>query len=326
MSSIDQVDGSSIGSMQKKSTNYKDQADDFFSNFLEPNNLNQIRSQVKQFIDCDTNHPTVLITSGGTTVPMEHNTVRFVDNFSAGTRGSASAEYFLEKGYKVIFLYRLKSLEPFTRHINVWQLMESLSSSDSGSQVGPSIGDNLSKTVKIYKENKANILMITFTTLAEYLYYLREISFSMQPLGPKAALYLAAAVSDFYIPPTDMATHKIQSKNGPISLVFELVPKMLRPLVKFWVPSAFVVSFKLETDESILLDKARKALLCYGHHLVIANILHTRKSQVLIVTEKESHQITLPNPEMEIESLIVDEVISRHKTFINMKLNVEKLI
>jgi phosphopantothenate-cysteine ligase len=44
--------------------------------------------------------------SGGTTVPLEHNTVRFVDNFSAGTRGSASAEYFLEKSYVVIFIYR----------------------------------------------------------------------------------------------------------------------------------------------------------------------------------------------------------------------------
>lgn len=30
--------------------------------------------------------------SGGTTVPLERETVRFVDNFSAGTRGSASAE------------------------------------------------------------------------------------------------------------------------------------------------------------------------------------------------------------------------------------------
>lgn len=49
--------------------------------------------------------------SGGTTVPLEHNTVRFVDNFSAGTRGSASAEYFLEKNYVVIFIYRLVSLE-----------------------------------------------------------------------------------------------------------------------------------------------------------------------------------------------------------------------
>lgn len=34
----------------------------------------------------------VLVTSGGTTVPLERNTVRFVDNFSAGTRGSASTE------------------------------------------------------------------------------------------------------------------------------------------------------------------------------------------------------------------------------------------
>jgi phosphopantothenoylcysteine synthetase/decarboxylase len=45
--------------------------------------------------------------SGGTAIPLEHNTVRFVDNFSAGTRGSASAEYFLEMSYAVVFIYRL---------------------------------------------------------------------------------------------------------------------------------------------------------------------------------------------------------------------------
>lgn len=54
--------------------------------------------------------------SGGTTVPLELNTVRFVDNFSAGTRGACSAEYFLQAGYAVIFLHRLKSLEPYARH------------------------------------------------------------------------------------------------------------------------------------------------------------------------------------------------------------------
>ena len=31
--------------------------------------------------------------SGGTTVPVERNTVRFLDNFSSGQRGAASAEY-----------------------------------------------------------------------------------------------------------------------------------------------------------------------------------------------------------------------------------------
>ena len=44
-------------------------------------------------------HKIVLVTSGGTTVPFERNTVRFIDNFSAGTRGSSSAEHFLAAGY-----------------------------------------------------------------------------------------------------------------------------------------------------------------------------------------------------------------------------------
>ena len=55
-----------------------------------------------------------------------------------------------------------------------------------------------------YQRLKHNILMITFTTLSDYLYYLREITVQLKPLGSKAMLYLAAAVSDFYIPPKDM--------------------------------------------------------------------------------------------------------------------------
>lgn len=70
--------------------------------------------------------------SGGTTVPLEHNTVRFVDNFSAGTRGAASAEYFLEHGYVVIFMHRLKSLEPFTRHFSGQKYMDMLELHDQG--------------------------------------------------------------------------------------------------------------------------------------------------------------------------------------------------
>lgn len=31
--------------------------------------------------------------SGGTTVPLESKTVRFIDNFSVGSRGAASTEY-----------------------------------------------------------------------------------------------------------------------------------------------------------------------------------------------------------------------------------------
>ena len=34
-----------------------------------------------------------VVSSGGTTVPLEANTVRFFDNFSTGSRGAASVEY-----------------------------------------------------------------------------------------------------------------------------------------------------------------------------------------------------------------------------------------
>lgn len=55
------------------------------------------------------------------------------------------------------------------------------------------------------------------------------------------------------------AVHKIQSADGPLALNLSKVPKMLGVLRGTWAPGAFVVSFKLETDESILLSKVRAA-------------------------------------------------------------------
>ena len=36
------------------------------------------------------------VTSGGTTVPLERRCIRFIDNFSGGTRGALSVEQFLQ--------------------------------------------------------------------------------------------------------------------------------------------------------------------------------------------------------------------------------------
>jgi phosphopantothenate-cysteine ligase len=57
----------------------------------------------------------------------------------------------------------------------------------------------------------------------------------------------------------------MQSEAGPPTICLKLVPKMLEPLVNIWVPNAYVVSFKLETDEDLLIDKARGALNKYKH-------------------------------------------------------------
>ena len=54
--------------------------------------IEELLISVRNFIK-KTKGPFVLITSGGTAVPLEMQTVRFLDNFSTGNRGAASAEY-----------------------------------------------------------------------------------------------------------------------------------------------------------------------------------------------------------------------------------------
>lgn len=60
-----------------------------------------------------------------------------------------------------------------------------------------------------YKEafDQKKLLQLTFTTLSEYLWLLRSACQALAPLENKAILYLAAAVSDFYIPSNEMVIH-----------------------------------------------------------------------------------------------------------------------
>lgn len=73
-----------------------------------------------------------------------------------------------------------------------------------------------------------------------------------------------------------MPQHKIQSSDSGLKLELFQVPKKLGLLTKLWAPHSFVVSFKLETDEDLLISKAESAIVNYGVHLVIANLLQVR--------------------------------------------------
>ncbi|XP_047498894.1 phosphopantothenate--cysteine ligase-like isoform X1 [Penaeus chinensis] len=266
--------------------------------------------------------PIALVTSGGTTVPLERNTVRFVDNFSAGTRGAASTEYFLSQGYAVIFIHREKSVTPFLRHLDPSFLLDALQEGPGCLQLSATHSANVRPIWLNYQRVKSEgrILWLTFTTLSDYLWLLRAATQCLQQRAPKALLYLAAAVSDFYIPQDKISEHKIHTSSGPLTVTLQLVPKMLSPLVSIWGPELFVVSFKLETDEKKLIEKATEALQKYKHDLVIGNLLQTRREEVTFVTEKESSLLRLTEHQkaekIEIEKLIVDEVVSRHKNFI----------
>jgi phosphopantothenate-cysteine ligase len=306
--------------------NTTDLESDYFSSNPPPAALPRHKTLARTFIDqhVSSRRRVVLITSGGTTVPLEHNTVRFIDNFSAGTRGATSAEYFLEAGYAVIFLHRQFSLLPYSRHYSHSTncFLDFLHEGDEGNVVAnEEYRAAMLEVLRKYKAAKRNnlLLLLPFTTISEYLFELREIAMLMRPLGRSGLFYLAAAVSDFFVPKERMAEHKIQSleipTNSSISkatsvpasaseekektekeeaptqvqskkLIVDLdpVPKFLKRLVDGWAPESMIVSFKLETDPQILVSKAHYALNRYAHHLVIGNLLSTRKWEVVFVS------------------------------------------
>lgn len=300
------ISSSSSSSAQQAESHY-------FTHEPPPKDLKTNTTLAREFIGrhVDEGRRVVLVTSGGTTVPLEQQTVRYIDNFSAGTRGATSAEYFLDNGYAVIFLHRQFSLLPFSRHYshNTRSFLDYMKEENGQVVVDEQHQEEMLRVLRQYTEVKreGKLLILSYVSITEYLWNLREVAQLMRPLGPNAMFYLAAAVSDFFVPQDRMVEHKIQSNEeflqGPDgasgasnvkpaartegrSLVIDLepVPKFLKQLVDGWAPQAMIVSFKLETDPSLLVRKAQYSLNKYSHHLVIGNLLLTRKWEVVFVS------------------------------------------
>ena len=299
-------------------TSPEDLSDSFFRSNQGPSDLSETKCKLEEFVKYQheiCQRSVCLVTSGGTTVPLEVNTVRFVDNFSAGTRGSASAEYFLAAGYAVVFLHRDKSLMPFSRHVDTLELLQNMDLQADGTiSLSGGAAGTLKPVVERSKQLSGNLLCIKFTSLTSYLWLLRlssQVLSSVSSSERRSLLYLAAAVSDFYIPAGELPEHKIQSSQGPPTVKLQLVPKMLRPLVSQWASNCFVVSFKLETDPDILISKSRAALVKYGHSLVIGNILNTRKREVVFVDRNTEERLELSSEELEAGTEIEEKIIRK---------------
>ncbi|XP_061893548.1 phosphopantothenate--cysteine ligase [Entelurus aequoreus] len=295
--------------------------------FAAPSHVDEVKDEMAAFAQrhAKAGRRVVLITSGGTKVPLESRTVRFLDNFSSGRRGASSAEYFLDAGYAVIFLHRHRSLYPYTRTFSAVNMLDTLQFNAGDVVVNQQVLPNIAKVLKRYREvtDGKLLLPVDFNTLSEYLHLLKAAAQALSTIGSKAMFYLAAAVSDFYIPASEMPEHKIQSSNGPLQLTMNMVPKILSPLVKDWAPKAFVISFKLETDASILLEKARRALDTYRHQVVVANVLDSRRGYVMVVTPTSQDEVVLSKEdaknEVEIEERIVTNLTAAHDHFITQQ-------
>ncbi|XP_065664973.1 uncharacterized protein LOC100198319 isoform X5 [Hydra vulgaris] len=141
---------------------------DYFAKSRPPSNLDEAKRTIQDFAvkHRQLGRHIVLVTSGGTTVPIESNTVRFLDNFSQGTRGACSAEYFLLHGYAVIFLHRQRSYEPFCRHFEGHNALDLLEPQlDSAGNYHVAVDEQrapgLAEVVRRYKELETDVNIIS---------------------------------------------------------------------------------------------------------------------------------------------------------------------
>lgn len=186
---------------------------------------------------------------------------------------------------------------------------------------------------------EGRLLTVPYRTVDGYLAKLQLCAQTLSISHSLALVFLAAAVSDFYVPMAERDEHKIQSGANEDGLVLHLkpVPKVMGLLRHSWAPHAFVVSFKLETEKVILRQKAERAVEKYGCHMVIGNLLQTRHDVVWILSptnfrdKSPSSAKYWPMTEHakpsgsgvdSLESLLIDEVVQSHFEFISYHFDV----
>jgi phosphopantothenate-cysteine ligase len=292
---------------------------------LDSSTISRIEDKMKQVdnflhrLGDDSHRRLAIITSGGTTVPIEQRTVRFIDNFSTGLRGARLAEYFLRNtDYAVLFLHRDGSSYPGLHRL--------LNTASSGVEVLKTLKSGAFEGIAPMLEQE-RFLSISFNQVFEYILLLKGVMQSSCALGKRVLACLAAAVSDFYVPINRMPIDKLQSREiingeGVTSLELHRVPKSLELVKKRWNPHAFVLAFKLETDQSLLIKKATESIQINRVDAVLANELHKRYDEVHLVTNGGATVQTLKRPDSvtEIEeSLIGPLLVLIHQQYIDSR-------
>ena len=198
------------------------------------------------------------------------------------------------------------------------------------------------KAMRECVESEGRLLTVPFRTVEEYLGRLELCSKALRDGKSLAMVYLAAAVSDFYC--ANKSPHKISIESNQEGLTLQLdpVPKVMGVLRKEWAPDAFCVSFKLETDPSVLRRKSQRAVDKYGVHMVIGNLLETRKKQVWLLIPNDNKNektngstdatanaeadanatsawldVTKPSHHPVIERVLLDHVAEQHFSFVS---------
>ena len=94
---------------------------------------------------------------------------------------------------------------------------------------------------------------------------------------------------------------------APRQIALEPVVKVITKVTQKWAPKTTVISFKLETDETLIVRKAAK-YFDQGVGAVIGNELLTRRHKLYFITQEDRSEPIEASIGLEIEELLVDRI------------------
>ena len=238
-----------------------------------------------------------IISSGGTKVKLDAKGEYMIDNFASGWRGVYLTENLIDQGFFVIFLYRKTSHVPYER---------------SYSHVNEETVNMYNERLQKIKNNRENLVCLSFDFIFEYLYKLWQLSENIQKLNcsQKVMYIMAAAVSDFYVPLEDLPDD-LEDRVESITMKLKTTPKILGLIKKlFPKPNFIMVSFKLETDETILEDKVIKSFNSNFSDYIVGNVLSTRNKRLYLYHMVEGkHEVIVIEKEVEGQGILEAKLV-----------------
>lgn len=92
------------------------------------------------------------------------------------------------------------------------------------------------------------------------------------------------------------------------------VKKEIHRIKDEWSPKSFLITFKLETDEEILIKKSLKSIERAKSDFVVANLLQTRYDRVLIINNEKTYELFRKN-EYYIEEKLINKIVELHEIY-----------
>ncbi len=234
----------------------------------------------------------MLITSGGTTIPIDP--VRNITNSSTGRFGAQLAESALMEGKAVTYLTSSNGRSPFSCNIDFYE--------------NNNFDIALSKLKQIHslaEKYRHHYIEYRYKNFAEYAELLNSIVKQMQP----DVVILNAAVSDYLV--SNYSQKKIRS-NEDLTIYLKTAPKLIH-YIKEWSARSFVVGFKLlvDDDDEKLIAAAKDNMAKHNLDLVVANNLSSLKRgahEVIVIDRNGASQKYTENLASTIIRLILNKV------------------